>query len=51
LAEKDGQIIWLFNINSIVNHVLGDIMHFPVFESRFSNPTLFLGGALSDYIA
>lgn len=49
LASKNGQISWNFNLNSIANH-LNDIMSFPEFETQFHNPTLFLGGELSNYI-
>ncbi len=49
LGEKDGQIVWLFNLKSIINH-LNHIMDFPFFESKFTKPTLFIGGELSNYI-
>lgn len=49
LIEKDGKILWGFNINAIINH-LSDIMEFPNFNSKFDKPTLFMGGELSHYI-
>ena len=49
LATKDSQIAWNFNLKTIINH-MNDIMSFPEFDTQFKNPTLFLGGELSNYI-
>ena len=49
LAQKNGKTFWNFNIHSIIKHV-DEIMEFPKFNTKFENPTLFIGGQLSNYI-
>ena len=49
LSVKNGKIVWNFNLKSINNH-LNYIMDFPEFNTQFHNPTLFLGGELSNFI-
>jgi hypothetical protein len=49
LVQENGKIQWGFNLNSIRNHVR-DVMEFPNFTKKIEKPTLFLGGAKSNYI-
>uniref|UniRef100_A0A667WN08 sn-1-specific diacylglycerol lipase ABHD11 n=1 Tax=Myripristis murdjan TaxID=586833 RepID=A0A667WN08_9TELE len=48
LVEQNGQYAWRVNLDAISAH-LEDIMSFPSFNTTYDGPTLFLGGASSDY--
>ncbi|XP_026090214.1 protein ABHD11-like isoform X1 [Carassius auratus] len=50
LEEQNGHYGWMVNLEAISNH-LEDIMGFPVFNTTFEGPTLFLGGSSSAYIS
>ncbi|XP_054610437.1 protein ABHD11 [Dunckerocampus dactyliophorus] len=50
LVEHNGHYTWRVNLDAISAH-LDDIMSFPSFDSAYSGPTLFLGGASSAYIS
>lgn len=49
VVKIDNKIQWNFNLKAIKNHV-ESIMHFDRFDTKFTKPTLFVGGAQSEYI-
>lgn len=49
LVEQNGHYAWRVNLEAIMAH-LDHIMSFPSFNNTYEGPTLFLGGASSDYI-
>lgn len=49
LVEQNGHYAWRVNLEAISAH-LDHIMSFPSFNNTYEGPTLFLGGASSDYI-
>lgn len=49
LVEQNGHYAWRVNLEAISAH-LDHIMSFPSFTNTYEGPTLFLGGASSDYI-
>lgn len=50
LVEQNGHYAWRVNLEAISAH-LDHIMSFPSFNNTYEGPTLFLGGASSDYIS
>lgn len=49
MIKKDGKVQWNFNLKAIKAHV-ESIMKFKEYTIPFKNPTLFIGGELSEYI-
>jgi esterase len=49
ITEKEGKFTWNFNVSAISNFI-ENIMDFPSFSTKFTKPTLFLGGEKSNYI-
>ncbi|EFX81811.1 hypothetical protein DAPPUDRAFT_188037 [Daphnia pulex] len=50
LVEDNGKFRWRVNLKSIIQNLPNIIGHFPLKSESYHGPTLFIGGAKSDYI-
>jgi hypothetical protein len=49
-VEDNGKFRWRVNLKSIIQNLPHIIGHFPLKSESYHGPTLFIGGAKSDYI-
>ncbi|XP_078278303.1 sn-1-specific diacylglycerol lipase ABHD11 isoform X2 [Rhinoraja longicauda] len=50
LVERNGRYVWRVNLEAVTNNI-EHLMGFPEFNTPFTAPTIFLGGANSPYIS